>query len=332
MTDTTNTGFARRLLAGLTLVVPLLLVVGSWLLLRDQLPAELASHWSGVGKADAAMPVAESLTISLVMSGLAAVAGIVVAVWPGMSAVLRRGGFFFVGVFAGMGAATWLLSAGLTLRAGDPFEAVLGGWIVLLAVSAGYGIFPFLIAPKPVLTGVDQAERLHLEPSEAGAWSRTITGTIFVWATVVLIILGGVIYAAPIIDGRVGEQLFGIIVMAAAILLVAAFIRLRVTADWRGLRVVSTVLRIPLKRIRLDQIAAIETVEVLEPTEWGGWGYRVMPGRSALILRKGPGLVATTTRGKQFAITLPDPQTPAALLATLRDSAHPVSTSSEGAR
>ena len=28
-----------------------------------------------------------------------------------------------------------------------------------------------------------------------------------------------------------------------------------------------------------DQIAAIEAVDVLEPTEWGGWGYRVMPGR-----------------------------------------------------
>jgi hypothetical protein len=45
-----------------------------------------------------------------------------------------------------------------------------------------------------------------------------------------------------------------------------------------------------------DQIAAIEAVDVLEPTEWGGWG---LPGHART---------------------------------TLRDSAHPVSTSSEGAR
>ena len=48
-------------------------------------------------------------------------------------------------------------------------------------------------------------------------------------------------------------------------------------------------------------------------------GYRIMPGRSALILRKGPGLIVTTTNQKQFAISLDDPETPAALLATLRD-------------
>ena len=108
------------------------------------------------------------------------------------------------------------------------------------------------------------------------------------------------------------------ITMAVAILFIASFIRLRVTADWRGLRVVSAVFRIPLKRIRLDAMDVIEAAE-LRPAEWGGWGYRIMPGRSALILRTGPGLIVTTTNQKQFAVSLDDPETPAALLATLRD-------------
>lgn len=153
MTDTsTRSNLTRRVLAAITLVVPLLVVFVSWLLLRDRLPSQLASHWSGLGTADGVMPAAETLTISLVMSGAAAVAGIVIAFWPGMSAMLRRGAFFFVGVFAGIGASTWLLSAGLTLQAGgDPYEAVLGGWIIALAVSAGYGVFPFLLAPRPLL-------------------------------------------------------------------------------------------------------------------------------------------------------------------------------------
>lgn len=327
-----NTGLGRRLLAALALVVPLLAVLGSWLLLRDRLPVQLPSHWPGLGKPDAVTPTAVLLTIALLASGLAAVAGIVIAAWPGMSAAPRRGAFFFVGLVAGMGAATWLVSAGLSVQARDPLEAVLGGWIVLLAASAGYGIVPYLIAPRPIPAGVDRGEPLHLEPSEAGAWSRTITGSLFVWATVGLIALGGVIYAAPIIEGRAGEQLFGIVVMAAAVLVVASFIRLRVTADWRGLRIVSTVLHIPLKRIRLEQIAAVEAVDVLEPTEWGGWGYRVTPGRSALILKRGPGLVVTSTQAKQFAVTLPDPHTPAALLATLRDRVLPASRADGGTR
>lgn len=276
------------------------------------------------------MPVAESLTISLVMSGAAAVAGIVIAFWPGINAMLRRGGFFFVGLFAGIGAITWLLSTGLTLQAGgDPFDAVLGGWIILLVASAGYGVFPFLLAPKPVLTGKNHAEPLLLSPSEAGAWSHTITGTIFVWAALVVVVLGVVIYAVPISEGKMEVPVFGIVVMVLVLVLVAAFISLRVTADWRGLRVVSNVLHIPLKRIRLDQIAVVEAVDVLHPSQWGGWGYRVMPGRSALILKKGPGLIITTTAAMQFAITLPDPQTPASLLAALKDPAHSPSAAQE---
>ena len=127
------------------------------------------------------------------------------------------------------------------------------------------------------------------------------------------------LYGPAVINGRVFDQLFGIVVVAVAILVVASFVRLRVSADWRGLRVVSAVLRIPLKRIRLAAIDVVEAAE-LGPTEWGGWGYRIMPGRSALILRNGPGLIVTTTNAQQFAISLDDPETLAALLATLRDN------------
>ncbi|MWV57733.1 hypothetical protein [Rathayibacter sp. VKM Ac-2754] len=42
------------------------------------------------------------------------------------------------------------------------------------------------------------------------------------------------------------------------------------------------------------------------------------PGRSALILAAGPGLVITTANQREFAISLRDPETPAALLETLR--------------
>lgn len=103
--------------------------------------------------------------------------------------------------------------------------------------------------------------------------------------------------------------------MLVAALVCASFIRLRVSVDWRGLRVVS-LFGIPLKRIALDQVAVVEATEV-RPMDWGGWGYRVMPGRSAVVLRSGPGLVVTTAADKQFAITIDDPEQPAALLQAL---------------
>ena len=82
---------------------------------------------------------------------------------------------------------------------------------------------------------------------------------------------------------------------------------------WRGLRVTSLLFAIPLKRIAPEQIAQVEA-PVPEPTQWGGWGYRIMPGRSAIILRKGPGMVITQRNEKQFAVSLDQPEEPASIL------------------
>jgi hypothetical protein len=308
----------RRILAALAVIAPLLVVVVSWWNWRDRLPAELASHWSGMGAADGAMAAGSLFALYVGLTGVSALAGVAIALWSGISARARRGWFFLLGMFGGMGATSWLLAAALTTQTGDPYAVVLGAWSILSMASVGYGIVPFLISPRPEVEATDVPSRFEFEPSETGAWSHTITGSIFVWATLGLIILGAVLYGPALIEGRASDALFGIVTLSVAIVFIASFMRLRVTADWRGLRVVSSVFRVPLKRIRLDRIDVIEAAE-LRPAEWGGWGYRIMPGRSALILRKGPGLIVTMTNQKQFAITLDDPDVPAALLATLRD-------------
>jgi hypothetical protein len=41
----------------------------------------------------------------------------------------------------------------------------------------------------------------------------------------------------------------------------------------------------PSKRIALERIAAVEAT-VVEPLAWGGWGYRILPGSSAVVLRR----------------------------------------------
>ena len=109
-----------------------------------------------------------------------------------------------------------------------------------------------------------------------------------------------------------GETADVVVVGSGIVGLGAAYAAVR-----RGLRVVSRALGIPLRRIPLASMASVSTA-ALRPSEWGGWGYRMSPGRSALILRAGPGLVVTTTHGSEFAISLSDPETPAALLETLR--------------
>ncbi|WP_104134624.1 hypothetical protein [Cryobacterium sp. Y62] len=46
---TVSAEMVRRVLAGASLCVPVLVVIISWWVWRDSLPAELASHWSGAG-------------------------------------------------------------------------------------------------------------------------------------------------------------------------------------------------------------------------------------------------------------------------------------------
>jgi hypothetical protein len=276
---------ARIIAAISTMFLPLAAVLGSFLLWRDRLPPELASHWSGTGA------------------------------WPGLRSATRRGGFLIAGFAAGAAAQTWLVSAYLTMQAGDPYEVVQGAWSFLGFVAIGYGLIPFFIAPKPQLISHDATERIDLNPGENGAWSRTTTAKLFLWTALALIALEITIYTVAAANGSSADAVLGLLVGGAVIVVLVALSRYRVTADWRGLQVVSSLLRIPLKRIRLEDISTVESAQLL-PGQWGGWGYRITPGRSALILRKGPGLIVTMTNTK---------------LATLRDQSLPATATTPGA-
>lgn len=321
MTNTSSQSHQLRLAAAVvTVFIPLAAVLGSFAAWRDHLPPVLASHWSDLGPADGVMTVAQFLTVALTMTGGAAIAAVVLSLVDSVSVPSRRIGLLVAGIVAGAGAESWLVSAVLTARAGDPNEVVLGAWSLLGVVGAAYGLIPFFVAPKPKPrpASQDSIPRIDLPAGQNVAWSRSITANLFLWACLVLVATGIVIVATAGVSDGVPRSVLGLVALAAGVIVLASLSRLQITADWRGLRVVSVLSRITLKRIRLEDIATLE-VSTLVPSEWGGWGYRVVPGRSALILRRGPGLIITTVDQKQFAVTLDDPEVPAALLATLRD-------------
>ncbi|MDD0857447.1 DUF1648 domain-containing protein [Arthrobacter alpinus] len=313
-----RTSATRRIAAGLVGLIPLGAVAATWLSWHDRLPAELASHWSGTGEPDGFMSTGAALTLGLLLTGIPAVIGMIAAVIPSLRPALLRGIVGFAGMVSGMGAGTWLISAGLTLQAGSAEQAVLGWWLAALIVSFLFGALPYFIAPKPKFTTTVHESRIQLGADESGAWSRTITSKVLLWLPVVLLAVTGIMFIPAFTDGELSTVWMGGGTMLLTTVIVALIAHMQVTVDWRGLRIVSTLGRIPLKRIRLEDIAAVEVTE-LRPSEWGGWGYRVMPGRSAVVMGAGPGLIITTTGQKQFAVTVADPETAASLLLTLRD-------------
>ncbi len=61
----------------------------------------------------------------------------------------------------------------------------------------------------------------------------------------------------------------------------------------------------PRRVIRLADVREVSAI-VVEPREWGGWGYRWIPWAqaSAAVIRRGPGIEVVLADGKRFAVTV----------------------------
>ncbi|TFD83514.1 hypothetical protein E3T61_20985 [Cryobacterium lactosi] len=304
----------RDVVAASTLWAPLVVVATTWAAWRDLLPTNLPRQWGSDGVSSTWPTWVAIALVALICLGSAVTA--TVALRPG-AARSRRTTFLWAGFAAGLACGAWLLVAGSTFSAGANAEPEVGAWPLLLMLLMGYGLIPFLIAHR----WVDDAPKppavvVTFVPAETGAWITTVTVPLFALTSLALLVTAAVLFFLAVRDGTAGEDLWGAAVLAVLSVPMLAFARLRISADWRGLKVVTGILGISLKTIPLIAIESVRT-ETLEPMHWGGWGYRFMPGRSAIILRAGPGIIVNLTNGKQFALSLKAPEIPAAVLSTM---------------
>ncbi|MFE7585966.1 hypothetical protein ACFU5Y_30845 [Streptomyces gardneri] len=306
-----------RALAALPFVLALavhLLLFARW---RDELPAELATHFSVGGEADGwTGPTAYVLVSTALLLGLAA----------GWTAFVRRRylwAAFATAGFAG-GLFVQLLRANLVA---DEFEVVvfspgmdLGIALSVAVVAAGAGWALTSLVPEGLpVPGQDSAHgpaadgpRLPLASGEIARWSKD-TGS---RALTVLSVLA--LAAAPVTllvatwpDALLG--LLGLVIGVPGL----ALARVRVTVDRHGLTVRSALASRPRVRVPLDGVEGAGVREIDALADFGGWGYRVRAHRTGVVLRSGEALVVRRDGGREFAVTVPDARTAAALLNTL---------------
>jgi hypothetical protein len=132
------------------------------------------------------------------------------------------------------------------------------------------------------------------------------------WIPLVLIAIGVVL----VITAR---SPVGALPVALLLLVYLAFGWIRVSVDARGLRIRYGLLPRPVTTIPLDDIRRAERID-LAPLQWGGWGYRGSRkafGRAAVVLRSGDAIKLQLTDGSEFAVTVDDAATGAALLSDL---------------
>ncbi|WP_433547070.1 DUF1648 domain-containing protein [Streptomyces sp. CA-294286] len=193
-----------------------------------------------------------------------------------------------------------------------PLWQIAVGAAVASATCAA-GLLVARTVPVPAHASDDRTAtgRIDLGRGEVASWSRRLTPGAAVVAAVAL--LGG-----SVACGALGYWAVALPLLAVglpALWLSSA----HVSVDRRGLTVAPALLSRPAVRIPLKSMEAVSNRDVNPVAEYGGWGYRVRHNRTGLIVRAGEAIVVRRTNGREFAVTVGDSATGAALLATLLD-------------
>ncbi|MFE0100023.1 DUF1648 domain-containing protein [Streptomyces sp. NPDC059009] len=307
-----------RLVAVAALPFPLALAVdlAFFLAWRERLPERIATHFSGGGDADG-----YSSRGSFVVVAAALLVGMAV-LWGGIAAASQRDargmravlviGYGVAGLIGYLMVAT--LRANLDVAA-DAGTVRLPLWQLAAAVgagalAAGLGVLAVRKLPEsaPPPGGGGPVERIDLADQEVASWSRRAPSRVLGAVSAALVVFGGVMVYA---DGWSGA------VPLLCGLLCLVFCAPHVTVDRHGLTVRFTPLPWPRVRVPLADVERADSREVKALPDYGGWGYRVRSGRSGVILRSGEAVVVRRCGGREFAVTVDDSATAAALLNTL---------------
>ncbi|WP_459547710.1 SdpI family protein [Nocardia sp. X0981] len=313
------------LLAGLP---PVLSAVPNIVLLAaaaDRLPDPLATHFGAYG--------ADGFTGRVTIMVVSAALGIGVAVL--FAAILVAGVRsgkpprtpdspfdqirFLVATAWGVGGFLGTLTLGATIANLDAVDVTrvtlpVSAFVAAVAIGILFAAAGWLIAPDtPVAEAARSSARpLALGPTERVSWSRRVSSPWMLSAGVVTLLLG-------VGSGFVLHPLMGVLLALTGVLL-AHLSSIRVVVDQRGLTVGTGPFGRPMWRLRPEDITEV-FAENISPIHYGGYGIRVIPGATAVLLRGGPGIVVTRRSGRRFAVAVGDAETGASVLAGIAERA-----------
>lgn len=267
------------------------------------LPDPVATHWGANGQPDGAM----SRSLIWLLSVGMALLGLVIA------SLLRSGGrpsaegFAILGFMGGVGL--WLTGVLVVLNDGVATWEDAGsftGWHVVGVIvmgsalgAIGYAMGKRIVPPRPPTAAVS-VPVMELADGERAAW----TGTARVWWPVLVLVPLAILFLF----------LPGWLKLLAPVYVTLAYLfsKVSVVVDHRGLRVKLGGL-VTAKTVGLGQVLSARPID-LEPSQWAGWGYRVVPGGSAIVLRRGDAIEVVMRNNRRFAVTVDDAATGSALL------------------
>ncbi|MFI7275636.1 DUF1648 domain-containing protein [Streptomyces sp. NPDC049879] len=303
----------RAVLVAVPFAAALAAFTACFLAWHDRLPDRLATHFTGSGGADDFQSRGAALwtgTGVLLGVGVLLVATVVLA---------RRSAPPAQRWMTALGAGTATVIGpplvGLVVvnrDAADPADASLPLWLIAVSFAAALavGALAWLLAGRDPEPGEADAAAatppLRLAPRESAVWSRRAGSR-------VLLGTGVITGTAGLVALIVGEWPAGLVLLSVA-LFTGLLGSVRVTVDRRGVAVASPLLPRPRLRFPLDRITTAGTRDISPLADFGGWGYRIRPGASGVVLRSGKALSLRLRNGREFVVTVDDSATAAALL------------------
>ncbi|MFE5241940.1 MULTISPECIES: DUF1648 domain-containing protein [unclassified Streptomyces] len=304
-------------LTALPFAVALVVELVLFAVLRDRLPDPLATHFAGTvpdGFTGRTGFAALSAGLTVGTGALFVLAGTRRGTFARWSVVT---GYGTVGLVASALVSVLLVNADATDAAADA-RMPLWHLIAALLVGVVLGLVGWLATRRLTLPdslsgqdGRDGADtgRLDLADGEVAGWTRTVSSGPLALLGLALAVLGCAL-AVP-----VGWPVA--VPLALLGLLVLSFSRATITVGPGGLGVSSAALPRPRMRVPLADMSEASSRPVSPLGDFGGWGWRIRPGATGIILRSGEALVVKRANGREIAVTVDDSATAAALLNSL---------------
>jgi hypothetical protein len=300
-------------LAGLLLALGAAVVVRSW---RDDLPEQVASHWSG-GTPDGFMTPATFAVVGVVATVVLCALFAAIGITQGAAASTRRitaGGCVWSGAFmATITVGTLAPQRGLA----DASQVELSGATLLAAVLLPLvpaAVAAALVPGDPAMPATedvpDDAPRAALRDGERAVWLRRATGGPG-------LAVGAVAVALTALAAALTAEWTMLVVPAVLAALFVTMFAFSVRVDPSGLTVRSAA-RWPGTHVPADEVVRASVTQVRPLADYGGWGWRTArDGRVGVVLRSGEALLVERTGGRSFAVTVDDAEDAAALLNTM---------------
>jgi len=295
-------------------VVAIALSIALPLLERGALPDPLAINWGFDGRPDGSAPLFIHVVLMFVMTTLLsalplvgaaasprATARVLVGLSHGTSTLLVLVNRFTLQ--ANRGAADWSEAAALR-----PLDVLSMLGLALLAGVVGW----MLASWRP--------ERPVAQRSVVPA-AMADDGEVLIWVGRQALALGQIVGPVLLLLGIVLGPFFARDVMRIATpalaitgLMLWAFTSVRVSVGPTGLRAGFGPLGWPRLRVELSEVTSV-TIEDVVPMVYGGWGYRMLPGVRAIVIRSGEGLRVGRRGRSDLVITVDDAEVAAGVLA-----------------